>query len=736
MIGKVSAQSDVASSPVEDEVVELSPFAVVARASDDRYAPAEAISGGRVRATIFDSSQNITAVSGELLTDVAAIRILDSVKYVAGVTESTIPNGLDRITIRGFQTSVRTLDGITTVSQSNIEPVLIERLEVVKGPNAILAPAGVPGGTINAVSKKPMFRDSGSLGIEAGLFDSQRAEVDVNRVFGSKREFAVRVLGTLQETKDWWGLPKTLRLLAPMFSWRISPAVQFTWQTHYVDWHIDNYNGLVVDPSTGTTNEAKLYEGIPRDFNIYGPDSFRNDGRVENTYFLTAALADSLSLRLQGRHSDVFDESFATTTLAGNATSAGVNADSFEPLTGNYTPGIVYARTAPYLATPVTISRTYNRSGQIADLGRVSYDQQADLFHVWEIADSTKLETLLGAAYSHVDETDFRNALTAPPVTLENYVYSPNVVGAVARDQKATNETRQVYLSERVTLFDGRLIANAGYSWSRFNLNTDDRRGHVISRATPEVELVNYGVVVKPLRSVALFYSHSENAAPLPAVNIVAGGPATQEGRQDEGGVRVLMLDGRLRATASYYDLKQSNVSVANPGNFAYPPPVPSLPTLLSDRAAHGVEFELQGSLTEELAIMAAYTKYRNRNPFGQAFRGNADVAWSAFVHYVVPSGSALHGLSAGLGIDYLGERPGDDASGFTPAGVARKPSFYLPARTLTNLTLAYRFNATWNLQVNVDNLFDVDYLAASLGRSIVWPGTPLNVKARLTFRF
>ncbi len=718
------------------ELYELSPFEVRANAADDRYVPVESISGGRARVNVMDSSQNVSVVTSDLLGDVGAIRILDAMKYVAGVTESTIPNGLDRITIRGFQTSSRTLDGITTFTQSNLEPFLIERLEIVKGPNAILAPAGVPGGTINAVSKKPQFRDFGSVAVEVGLFDSQRLEFDVNRIVGAEDKLAVRVLGLFQATDDWWGLPRRQRILAPMFAYRFSSTAQLTWQTHYIDWKIDNYNGIAIDPTAGSANTAKLYQGIDRDMNIYGPDSFRHDVRVENTYLFTAKLSDSLSLRLQGRHSNTPDEDFATTILAGGATSAGVNGNSFEPLTGNYTPGLVYDPSPPYASSPVSISRTYNRSGQIADFSSLRYDQQVDLLHEYDGGSAFQSETLLGGAYGYARETDLRHALTAPAVTLEDFVLSPNVEGAVSRDQVGTNETWQLYLSERVTLLDGRMVANAGYSWNRFDLETDDRLAGRVPRAKPEANLINAGLVARPVPWVSLFYSYSENAAPLPPANIAAGGPTTQDGKQYEGGIRLQTREGRLRAIASYFDVELNNFGVANPGNFAFPPPVPSLPNLLSNRTAHGLEIELQGSLTDNLSVIAAYTDYKNRNPFGQEFRGNAEEAWSVFARYSFLEDSPLSGLAVGVGVDHSSDTAGDNASGFTPAGVARKPSFYLPARTLVNLSIDYAFTPEWQLQLNVDNALDEEYLAASLGRGVVWPGSSTNVKARLTRRF
>lgn len=718
-----------------DETVVLSPFTVVADQDADRYAPGEATSGGRVRVKIFDSAQNVSVIGGEVLNDVGATRILDAMKYVAGVSESSIPNGLDRITIRGFLTTLRTVDGVSSTSQANIDPILIERIEIVKGPNAILAPAGVPGGTINNISKRPVFRDFTTVGVEAGRFDSSRVEFDTNRVFGPERRLAVRVIAAAQHGKDYWGMPKDLFLLAPMVSWSVSPTTSLTWQTHFINWKIGNYSGIAIDPTAGTANEAQIYQGVPRSLNIYGPDSYRQDDRIENTLTLLGSPSESISYRLFARHGNQYNENNNGTNLAGSSTSAGTNASSFNPLTGEYTPGIVYASVAPYATTPVTISRTYNRSGSLTDQSSLRYTLQADLVHQAK-GDDWSTETLIGVAYNNDRGHDFRNATTATAVTLENFVYSADVIGAISRRQRFHNVTKQVFVNEKVTLWKNRVILNGGYSHNQWNLEVDDQVANRVTQASPKDSLVSYGAVVKPVENVALFYSHAQNAAPLPVANIAAGSPPTQEGTQDEAGVRWHLRDNRIRLTASYYDIQQSNTNIPNPANFAYPPPVPALPGLLADRSARGWEFEAQGALTSHLSVIGAYTSYENRNPYGQEFRGAAEEAWSALVHYDFGGQGALKGLSLSLGADYLSARAGDDASGFTVTGVTRKPTFYLPARTLVNLGIKYRSAGRWTAQLNIDNVLNTDYIAASLSRGIVWPGTPMNAKVKVVYEF
>ena len=729
-VGKVA-------SALPEQTLVLSPFIVSANADEDRYQPTEATSGGRVRTNIFDSSQNVSVIGGEVIRDVGATRIMDAMKYVAGVSESSIPNGLDRITIRGFLTTLRTVDGVTSTSQANIDPFLIERIEIVKGPNAILAPAGVPGGTINNVSKKPVYRDFSNAALEVGRFDSSRVEFDVNRVIGTDKKLAVRVLAAAQHGQDIWGLPKDFFMTAPMFTYRFSPTTSLTWQTHLVYWKIGNYDGIAIDPSAGTTNEAKIYQGVPRFLNIYGPDSYRQDDRIEHTLTFLASPTDSLAFRLLARYDNQFNENNNGTTLAGNSTSAGTNNNSYDPLTGNYTPDLVYAQTAPYTASPApAISRTYNRAGSLTDQSSLRLTLQADLVHSYKAA-HWEAETLLGFAYGRDTGHDYRTATTAAPVTLENFVYSADVYGANSRDQLFTTLTSQLFVNEKLTLFDNRLILNAGYSKNYWDFEVIDRRGAgSVTKAKPEDDLVNYGAVIKPVRNVALYYSHAQNASPLPVANIAAGGPSTQTGVQDEYGVRVHLRDNRIRLNASYYHIQQDNTNVPNPANFAFPPPVPALPGLLADRTAKGWEFEAQGSVTKNLSIIAAYTDYTNRNPFGQEFRGASEKAWSALLHYEFGQHSNMEGFSASMGIDYLNAKPGVDASGQTVAGVNRKPSFYLPARTLVNAALSYRHGKTWHAQLNLDNVFNTEYLSASLSRGSVWVGTPFNARLKLTYQF
>ena len=143
-----SSDTKTKSDSTDDKTVNLSPFAVNGSAAGiGRYALLEAISAGRVRMDIMDSSQSISVLTAEVIEDVAAVRIVDATKNIAGISEGPLPTSWEFTNVRGFLTPGRTVDGITygqspSSGFQNVDPVLFDRIKVVKGPNSILAPQG------------------------------------------------------------------------------------------------------------------------------------------------------------------------------------------------------------------------------------------------------------------------------------------------------------------------------------------------------------------------------------------------------------------------------------------------------------------------------------------------------------------------------------------------------------------------------------------------------------------
>ena len=748
-VGSMHGQASQPAGETDDDedargdAVVLSPFSVTGE-QGGRYQSTEATSGGRVRVSVFDAPQSISVVTRDLIDDVGGNRILDSARFTSGITESVIPNGLDRTTVRGFQVDGTTIDGFRGGSQQgNTDPVIADRLEVTKGPNAILSPSGVPGGTVNVVTRKPQFRDFGSISLQVGQYFANRGELDVNRVFGPDKNWAFRVVAAREDSEGYVGDPKESTTIMPMFSYVTSTKAQLIVQVSYFDSFAQNYLGVPVDPSSSSTNNAKILSGIPRDLNTYD-DDYRSDERWEGRVFLTAPLSESINMRLAFRYAD-FETDFvqnlggvSTSNSASNTSGGGIN-----PLTGLYTPGFIYQTTAPFAPSPApAFSRTISRGGQRFQSIGPLFNVQNDYVHEYR-GDFLETSTLAGFAYNYDKRSSTSWAVSKAPVDYDNPVPASFTQGAPNQRSIELNTSEQAYISETVKMWDEKVAINGSYSYNNYDITVTNRLTDPATNtiANVDTELKAYGAVVKPIPSIALYGSRSEVASTSSASTIAAGGVPLSFGTQKEFGIRFEGLEKRVFATFAHFDIVQSNFSVPNPANLTVPPPSPLFPNLVADRKAEGWELELRANLTKEFSLIGNYTDFTNRDPNDVPFRGTAETSWAFLANYRFKDDSSLSGLSVSVGVDHLARRPGDAPGGLTPAStstnvIPNQPTFWVPSRTLVSLMVNYKYGDNWQFQLNIDNLLDEDYIAAAVSRTTVMVGTPFNAKARVTCKF
>ncbi|HYC70255.1 MAG TPA: TonB-dependent receptor [Opitutaceae bacterium] len=732
-----------ASPPEDKEVVELSPFLVSASDSTvGRYTSLESTSAGRVRLNIMDSSQSVSVITSDLIQDVGAGRLMDAVKYIAGVSESTLPNANERTNVRGFQADGHAVDGFTYGGFMNLDPAIVDRIEVVKGPNSILAPQPTsPGGTVNNATKKPQFRNFGSVGVQVGMFDANGGSLDVNRMASDRLAF--RFVGSVRRWDNWWQdsyIHSTT--LMPGITYRFSDTAQVTAQYIYTDWESTLYLGLPVDPSSGTTTPARILAGVPRDLSVYADDIYRTDRQHDFKLLFTAELWRGIQMRFSALYHKA--SQYAPQLNTGNST--GGTGGNRDPLTGNWNSGLQYQATPPFTASPIATqpTRIFSRSGTDPRDDPRTLFLQNDYAYILE-NETLKSTTLLGFAYTG-QENNFNVAwnISAPNFDIDNYVDVPWTRGTLNFYNQNSTRFLQGYLSETLALFDNRVVLNAALSKNYYRQRVQNMISGVARVSSPETELPSYGIVIKPYKDlVSLYYAYTEQSSANNPSTTGAFVPALTSSKQDEFGARLKLWGEKVYFTVSHFEIQQDNFSVPNPGNLTTPPPSPLLPALFSDRKAEGWEFELRANPTKNISIIGNYTDFTNRDPNGVEFRGVAEKSGGLLASYTFDAEgtAALDGLRVSVGVDYIGNRPGDAPSGLTPAStptnvIPNQPTFYLGSRTLVNLSAAYTFDARWTLQVNVDNVFDKEYHMASINRSMVYTGTPTNVRATLTYKF
>jgi len=730
------APADVSTPDTKspDEVVVMSPFAVE---SDEvhPYEAAEATSGGRVRTSLFDTSQSISVITSALIADVGADSVLAASQYSAGVTQSTQPNGADRVTIRGFQSTGRTMDGFTTVSLEAMDPFIVERMEIVRGPNAILSPSGVPGGTINNVTKKPGWTDFGSFTLEGASYGANRAEFDLNRVVN--KDLAIRVVAAGTDGDGYYHDFANSWTAMPELTWRFGRSSELLLQANFNHVESENYVGVPIDPSAGTDNRAVLLKGLSPTYNPYDGDDRRIENRQEFLALYTTQVTDAFSIRAAAHYFE--NHQTYLQFQAGNSAPGG----SVNPLTGDWVPGEIFSSTAPYTATPAPQpGALYTRGSTQQGTQNRQYDFQNDYVYQFKskVVNSTTTAGL-AATFNPMEPNEQEEYSRPSPYNIYQFVPTPATPGPYSQLTRFQSAADSLYANDSLNFLSDRITLSGGVSKSWFDSRTIDYLAHTDYTVRPSKLNKSYGIVVAPLEFASLYYGHSESAAPTNAFP-VAGftPPALQDAKQDEAGIHLKFLQDRGTASVAYYQIQQNNFSIFNPGNLAVPPPNPALPALYTDRIARGWEYETNFAVTKEFSVIANYTYFRNRDAFDVPFRGTAENSGALWARYNFDDGR-LKGLGLGLGETHLAKRPGDTATGVTSAStptnvIPVQPSFYLPAYSLTDFTASYRYDQHWTQRFFVDNVFNTKYIAASLTRYSVYPGLGINFRASVTYSF
>lgn len=780
----------------EDQAVELPKFEITTEAAN-RYQSQQALSASRVATAIVDIPQTISVIPKELLEDSKGNRMLDAAKYVTPITESTLPFGGDRYTIRGFQVSAEFVDG-TNISGADgysmsQAPYNIERLEVIKGPNAILVPGGSPGGVMNPITKSPLGKNVGTVTVNLSQYLGNDVWFDVNRVLTKDGKMAVRLVAAIWKT-DYYinGQFRKGWELSPSFSYLISPAHKLTLKADFVQNRETNLGGVPLDPSIGSDGTAKIATGLPRDW-MFGNDT---DSRHRATERVTAELLSTLGEHVNSRLFFMADyvrriDVGGTGAALSYASIGGVGTASdytnVNPYTGLYVPG-VYWNTGRYSrGVDATLSSTtspvtnfsnwvYTRGNGKVDLeyteAHLKNDYAAQFSTKW-----FKSTTIWGFA-ANTSKVRYRSwpTQTLPAVAANNlsgilfpgYNFTPEGTAGITAglttqglgtDRTGRQNDLQVFAYETFSTWNDRIQVSGGVSRYFGDLTRTDTTGTAILPALPNspsydmtTNATSFGIVIKPIKPVSLFYSRNTTGGSMPgSLNAGVTDPNSKiaQGGQKEFGIKTSLMDGRLTASFAHFDIAQKNYAVTNSlyyslvaqGRLAEANALPQ--ALYVDLNSKGWEFESTYSVSKNLMLLGNVTSYKVRQPITDVrLRGVPDRAFGLYGDYHFTEG-VLKGFGVNLGVDYKSDVAGENATGYTtgtrplPDGsfVPIQPSFIVAARTLTNLGFSYKYGV-WSASVTIMNLMDKDYILSAGSRTAVVVGTPRTWKSTVSYAF
>jgi iron complex outermembrane receptor protein len=145
---------------------------------------------------------------------------------------------------------------------------------------------------------------------------------------------------------------------------------------------------------------------------------------------------------------------------------------------------------------------------------------------------------------------------------------------------------------------------------------------------------------------------------------------------------------------------------------------------------SRGIELDLAGEVSPGLRLIATYalTDSKVTEDNRPEFVGDRTInvplhSGSLWAVYEVQAGD-LQGLGVGAGVYVVGERSGD----FVDEG------FTIPGYTRVDALLYYRRN-NWKVQLNVENLFDRNYIESSFGSDVL-VGAPFTIRGQVSYTF
>ena len=213
--------------------VELSVFEVTS-ARDIGYQSTHAAEVTRMNTAIGDIPMNVTILNQEFLEDTLARSTEDVLEYVPGFVATS---NNDSWTVRGFaNANTKFLNGfLQQESIGKVSLANVERVEVLKGPAAVLYGQGGYAATVNRVTKRPLPRNVTTFRGSYGPVESWRAELDTSGPVGSSASpVRYRVTAVYDDGYYYRRITHGEKAFSAIVSWQVRPGTRVSLEHLFV----------------------------------------------------------------------------------------------------------------------------------------------------------------------------------------------------------------------------------------------------------------------------------------------------------------------------------------------------------------------------------------------------------------------------------------------------------------------------------------------------------------------
>jgi iron complex outermembrane receptor protein len=668
----------------QEPVTALSPVLVEAealnRSTRDAYLEADSVTATKTDTPILETPQSITTITRKQLDDQNPQSVKDALNYTAGVLSAPdSTNRYDSIFMRGFGgfgTSTRVvdfLDGLKlhrgqAFALPSIDPFLLDHVDVLKGPSAILYGQTSPGGLVNQVSRAPSATSYNEARIEGGRRERLQGGLTSQGALDTDGQWQYSISGIGRRSGSRYEDVTEERLaIAPALTWEPNDDTRLTLQGFYqYDPEGGYFNSIYPQFLAPDAYKSKLDRGL----NV-GDPSF--DSYERQQY--------GVGYSVEHRFNDVF-------SISSQARYSGIDLD-FQSL---------------QIAAPITANGLLPRQAarSIETVGGISTDNRAQFdFSTGPVTHTT----IAGVDFQHsVSDWEYRFG-AASSLNVTNPVYGVAVAPLTTIiDSKQTLRQTGLYIQDQLAIGGFRAVLGIRYDWTK--QESENRLAGTSSSQSSSSPSYRAGLLYKFDNGLAPYVSFSTSFEPTVGVDITGSAFDPTRAEQWEVGLKYEPTFMDALFSVSGFFIRQENVLT--------PSATPGFNVQQGEIRSHGVEFEARGHATKNLELIGAFTVLNTEVTestvaanVGKRPQAVPKFHGSAWANYTFDSGS-LEGLTLGSGVRFAGSSFADDANTVETDGYA----LWDAAASYDLEKLSPTLDGT-KVTLNVTNLLDTEYYSS-----------------------
>lgn len=656
--------------------------------------------GTKTDTPLLKTPQSVSVVTSEELEMRQPDSVKDALRYTPGVFASRgSSEALDVVSIRGFS-SVNTnqyLDGLKlqgdNYNEAAMDPYMLERVELMRGPVSVLYGKSNPGGIISMVSKRPTTETLREVQFSMGTDNLYQTGFDFGGALDDNGVYSYRLTGVARSQDAQQELVNEKRYaIAPAFTWHPDDRTTFTFLSNFQNEPETGYYGWLpregtVVPYTDANGKARK---LPVDF---------NEGEASDTY--------SRNQKMVGYS---FEHGFDDTwTVRQNLRYSMINSHYI----GHYGNGY---------SAPATINRGYVDSSE--KLNNFSVDTQGQAKFATGDVDHTLLAGVDYMRMRNDINADYGTTgginMTAPQYGNDDYDINFRYHILNRQEQTGLYVQDQAEWNHWLLTLGGRYDFAKSTVLTRSSNTTDKRRDEQFTWRGGLNYLFDNGI--------SPYFSYSESFEPVSGTSLSGKAFDPSHGKQYEAGVKYIPENQPISLTAAVYQLTKDNNLTADPAN--------SLFSVQSGEIrSRGVELEAKAAVNANINLIASYTFTDAEYTKDTNLKGlrpvevprNMAALWADYTFHE----TALSGLTVGSGVRYVGATSSLNA--------ANEP-FSVASYTLVDATIKYDLARAGlpgsSVGLNINNLLDREYVSSCYRDYACYWGTDRQIVATATFRF